>query len=759
MLLTTEIENTNQKILIVSQKDTFFLKLLKTELEKLQVELTVASEVPDRFDKFFAVFFVDFTDIIPSDLKKKKGTKFIFILFDNSEDSKTISSYCYDHHVKHIKVINLQSQTNHFKKDIETILWFTFSRTEDIFLHIYHEPKILNKIRKPKFDLKSRINKFITPKNLVITGVWVVVTAHLLFIPPLFLSGLFNYQAVLAIEKNQEDKSQNYTIFGKKMLEISESLFTFSKPAFHFFSIALPFEDFIQMNESINYILTKRVVISDLGTKLINGLFAKDKTQQEIDDLAKTRRELTVEITGFAENVQLLEAKIPEWTPQLKKGKQSLGKINEGIQTAISLMPNLDKIFAENSEKKYLILFANNMELRPGGGFIGSFAILKMKNYTIEDIKVFDVYDADGQLTAHIDPPDPISKYLNQTHWFLRDSAFTGDFPTDFSEAEKLLSMEIGEGNFDGAALVTVSGVQNILAAVKTLYIPDYKEIITGDNFYIKAQLYAEEDFFPGSREKKSFLSAVMNQLLLGVDGVSLPKLVEKIETSLDQKQIVLFSKDPALQDIFAKNYWSGQILKPNCTVPDAFHCIPDFLYQLDANLGVNKANFFIKRPIKLKVQITPEGKIQNTATFVYENNSYPNVFPGGPYKNYFQLLLPPNSIINFIKIDGENVEEYDETNFGYKQIGFLLTVPPQTKSQVTITYSLPTTIVKGEGIYQLILQKQIGTPNYDLEFEFKMPSNATITRNNLSPLAKDHEILYNTSVSSDRIFLIEFNK
>jgi len=45
------------------------------------------------------------------------------------------------------------------------------------------------------------------------------------------------------------------------------------------------------------------------------------------------------------------------------------------------------------------------MELRPGGGFIGSYAILSVDKGKITNFKIYDVYDADGQLKNHIEPP------------------------------------------------------------------------------------------------------------------------------------------------------------------------------------------------------------------------------------------------------------------------------------------------------------------------------------------------------------------
>jgi len=485
----------------------------------------------------------------------------------------------------------------------------------------------------------------------------------------------------------------------------------------------------------------------------------KNKTDAEYQAMLSAKNSIEVDTKLLSEHIQILGNKLPTWSTELKNAKESLEQSSHALRIIQELLPHFDSIFAKGTEKKYLMLFANNMELRPGGGFIGSFAFLKMNDYTLQDLTLYDVYDADGQLRTHIDPPKPISKFLNQTHWFLRDSAFTGDFVDNLKIAEQFLKQETGESNFDGGILITTTGVQNLLKSVKSVYIPDFKESINSDNFYIKAQLYAEEDFFPGSKQKKSFLSSVARQMLFGFQDASLPTVFSELEKSLDQKQLVMYATDSDLQELFKKNYWSGRILKPTCTLSDALHCIPDYLFPLDANLGVNKANFYTSNPMKLHVNVDPTGNITNTFSITYTNDSHKGVFPGGTYKNYFQILIPPNAYIESVQVDGVPVEEYDETNFEYKVIGFLVSIEPQQSKKVQIVYKLPTTIVSGNGTYQFILQKQIGSQNADFQFTFSFPKSMTITRHNLSPLAQDNEIIYNTSVSSDKIFLIEFTK
>ncbi len=104
-------------------------------------------------------------------------------------------------------------------------------------------------------------------------------------------------------------------------------------------------------------------------------------------------------------------------------------------------------------KREYVVLFQNNMELRPGGGFIGSYGLVKLDKGRVTDFTVHDVYDADGKLSTHIDPPYGLQRYMGAKHWFLRDSNFAIDFPQDAKQAETFLQLETGE-NVDGVIAI-----------------------------------------------------------------------------------------------------------------------------------------------------------------------------------------------------------------------------------------------------------------------------------------------------------------
>ncbi len=763
MKLVTETSENSLKILIVSSTHTQIVSILKKKLGKFQADIFVTTKRVADFSKYDVCFFVDYEDIIPNEFEDLQEKRIVYILFDEPEMAQTLTNFAYEHKLNHIKIINWEPKKENLEKDIDTMLWFAFSRSEDIFLHIYHEnlrPNHKKRSGKKKFSFpKFSLESLLKPKNLIWLGFVFIITAQIIFVPPLLVSSWFHYQAGKSVQSASQENVKKYTDIGGSSLNVASILYSIPRPLLHFFSLGIYVDNVFQINSSAHTVLESVMTVKKEGETFSKLLTIPDKTDDEKTELNKHKDNIFASLKLMEDNLILLSEKIPDWTEGLTDMKKKLAEAAITVDGITSLEDHVDSIFAGDKEKKYLLLFANNMEIRPGGGFIGSFAIAKVKDYSITDLKVYDVYDADGQLKDQIDPPAPLVDYLNQTHWFLRDSAFKPDFSENYEQAKQFLALELNESDFDGGLLITTTAIQHILSAMDKLYIPDYQETITKDNFYIKAQLYAEDVFFPGSLKKKQFLGSVMSQMILNLENTSYTSLFSMLQKSLNEKQIVIYSEDDELQALLEQNYWAGRTLNPKCSLDDSINCVLDYVFSYDANLGVNKANFFVKRPTKLSVTINDRGEIINKMTTTFINNSFPDVFPGGNYKNYTQLMLPPNSRIERVTIDGVNLSRYDQTNFNYKTVGFLINIPPQSTRTVEITYELPTTIISGNGVYQLILQKQIGSPNYDFSLEFSFPDNLIIQNKNFSPLVKENNIHYNTSVSSDKIFIIEFSK
>lgn len=747
---TTDIK---QKILIVAKEKSSLVNLLKTHLEKLGAEVYYSSILPKSLSLFDISFFINEKNL--SLIKQELSKKAVFI----SINQERLARQLVELNLNKSKVIAVNGDLI-VDDDIDKILWFSFSNTKEKFLML--SIKKISKLTRNNFAPIYDLKKFLKPKSIVITLFVCFFILQTLFLFPLTASSYFNYLAYTQLKKDRFNQLTDTLKWQRLFINLTKKTYSITQPTLLFLSLAKTTDDLIEINDKICLIFEK-ILTTQKGTKEALSLFLnKNKTPNERNLLILRLNYLKKDLNDIADNLTIISNKLPTNLPQVSNLKKSIVNNLNLIDELKKIFPFMDEIFAKDVEKNYLLLFANNMELRPGGGFIGSFGILTIKDYTLKEIKVYDVYDADGQLKAHIEPPQAIKDYLKQPHWFLRDSAFSPDFFENYNQAKVFLDRELGLTGFSGGVLLTTSAIENLLDGFDNLYLPDFKEIVNSKNFYLKAQYYAEKNFFPGSIQKKTFLSSIIQQILLNLDTVSIRKLTNAVKKSLDEKQLVVYIENQTLQEVFESLFWSGRVIKPKC-LNNNKNCLIDFLMAVDANLGVNKANFFINRLITLKTNFETDGKINHILSVVFKNDSPSEVFPGGSYNNYFQVYLPKTTVMKSITKNGVLIDQ-DSYNNEIKDdsfliIGFFFKVLPKTTTEIKISYQLEDAFKKGEGTYQLIVQKQIGSANNDFISEINLPKNYYLLSQNFIPLVKNNQILYNTYLSTDKIFFVELVK
>jgi hypothetical protein len=357
------------------------------------------------------------------------------------------------------------------------------------------------------------------------------------------------------------------------------------------------------------------------------------------------------------------------------------------------------------------------MELRSTGGFIGSFAVLSFENGKLYDMPIYDVYDADGQLKGHVEPPKPIKDILGEANWYLRDSNFDPDFPTSARRAEWFMKKTLNL-DLDGTIAVNVNTLSSLLSATGPLKIADYNETITADNLYERAQFHAEVNFFPGSTQKKEFLSTVANTLfakLPELEGGQGMQLLNALTNSVEEKNTLISLVSTSSDQIFETLGWNGKISDLPC--PSTSGCYKDYAMVIDNNFGVNKANYFIKRNIEAVITLEKNLTVSHTLRIAYENSSTSTAWPAGAYKNYQRLYLPEGSSIATIKIDGKTLESKDYTlsvEHNKTVVAYLFTVPISSKSLVEVTYTTPQIPGGDAPLYTWYYQKQSGTASKD---------------------------------------------
>ena len=343
-----------------------------------------------------------------------------------------------------------------------------------------------------------------------------------------------------------------------------------------------------------------------------------------------------------------------------------------------------------SGEKRYLILLQNQMELRPTGGFLGSYAVAKVKNGKLVDVSVQDIYEPDGRVTEYVEPPEPIQEAFQLGTLRLRDANWDPDFP---KTAKTLMwyFKKAGEGEFDGVIATNLLVFQGALRLVGPIKLIDYGEEVTADKLWEKAQFYSQERFFPGSKQKREFLKDLAKGLLMKMGDAGLfqkLKLLNLAVKMANEKQIMIYSNEGGFQKFLETVGWGGEVRQRNCPAW-LVNCVADSLMIVEANLGVNKANCCVERKARLEMKKNENGW-DHKLTLIYENHSGDSAW-GGKYKAWVRLIIPSSA-------GGEK--------------GFWVEVPEGEESEYAVEYVLP----GGNNPIFLSIQKQSGIQEWPLE-------------------------------------------
>ena len=754
MRLVIETEDHQEKAILVEKNSSILSRGLRKHINAYDIHTNKTSSLPYSFNDIDYMFIIK-DSYTEGELRQifQSSTK-ILVITSEKKIFTQFESLIEQNRLKHVKIV-LVSLDEDNPDVIERILWFMLRSSREMSLDVHSDlPRKSAPSRKRK-----KFTVTLTRKRLVIAALFVFFMLHILFILPLAGTTYYIYRAGTQLRDQTFDSALSHISRAESLFHITESTYALAKPGLQFLFLSIIPENLMSIQEnSISFIQTA-IASSENTRALARLLLDTQKNSEEINEARIRVQELEQQVTTLGTTSQNVYDRLDYDISAVQEIRKDFETIAGYLQTGSQLIGHLDTILGDNSQKNYVFFFYNNMEIRPGGGFIGSFAHVAFQDYTLKTFEVYDVYDADGQLKTHVRPPAPIREYLDQPHWFLRDSNFSPDFEQNVQTAEFFLDRELNLNNFDGAVGLTTTALTYILEAFGDVHIVDFDQTINADNFYLTAQGESEIDFFPGSSQKKSFLSTVGRTLLLKLEDADPAKLGLAIKRSLDEKHIVVLNDNPEVQSDIDTLGWSGKIINPQC-ISSSTNCIINHILPVDANLGVNKANYFVSKLMKLKTVIAASGSVQNELSMSFTNNSSPGVFPGGTYKNYFQVYIPHNARIEQIDIDGQKVTDYDESKTGFfKIIGLLLTIEPKETAIVTFSYELNSAVKSGENAYQIVLQKQIGSFNNEFSLEVQLPRGVLITDQNFKSVAKNNSVLYNSSLSTNKIFVIEFVK
>jgi len=419
--------------------------------------------------------------------------------------------------------------------------------------------------------------------------------------------------------------------------------------------------------------------------------------------------------------------------PEKFRGKEVRSKLeklvrlaDEGVTMLAESKPLMEAapyLLGMDEERTYLVLFQNDKELRPTGGFITAYSIMKVRNGKLSPVSSSDIYDLDNKYRPSIEAPEQFADYIKGIYVAsnmlrLRDM----NWSPDFAESMRLFTKEVegaGISDVDGVIAVDTHVVVNILEVLGQIGVPGFGNFSTeiAPECDCPQVVYELESFAdvegpvvwsenepgkivfapPNYDNRKKIVGPLMNSVIanaLGQEKAKLPDLFMAAWKSVTEKHALVYLFDEEAQAGAEGFGIAGKI--------EGYE--GDYLHVSDANLGGRKSNLYVTQEVAQEIEVARDGTVTKTLTLTYNNPKEQDGWLNSVLPNWTRVYVPLGSELVSMEGFDDKGEVYEELGKTVFSGGFELR--PLGVKKITITYKLPR---KMEGDYNLLVQKQPG--------------------------------------------------
>ncbi len=529
---------------------------------------------------------------------------------------------------------------------------------------------------------------------------------------------------------------------------------------------------------------------------------------------------LTVRLSEFQREIRIAAKELRLAEEKIKKIKIShlpeenrsgFQELQAQLPVLVSGLEELDgnleftrKFLGENRLKRYLLVFQNDNELRPSGGFLGSFALVDLVSGDIKEISLpaGGSYDVRAGMTETVAAPEPIR--LINPRWEFQDANWWADWPTSAKKIAWFYNKS-GGPTVDGVIAVNSDWLSELLKITGPLELEKYGKIVTAANFEREVQKTVELEH-PDRTKPKEILGDLAARLLNEVSAIEPPKFLDffgAISRGLKVKDIMIYLSDSELQQTVVENRWGGRRLDTS----------KDYFKVVAANVGGGKTDEAINQKIFHRAEIAPDGTVIGELLIrrrhfgpIEEN------FTNQLNRSYFRVYLPAGSrLIKAVGFDQPPVEQFapipdflqpdpdlaaeNLASLDYRSgtkiylengrtvFGNWLMVGPGETKEVLLTYQLPFKVqpvrrskqiswsekiqaafspAKEEkyDFYSLVIEKQPGSGSDEIVSQLNFPKDWLVKAGRPSEnlVISGQETVFKTRLDQDRFYFLEFN-
>lgn len=477
--------------------------------------------------------------------------------------------------------------------------------------------------------------------------------------------------------------------------------------------------------------------------------FVSGTADDRIQTAVKTMNALIPKVTEMAVSIETIRKEIDQIDPNHYPKQIGKTKIREPLISAIDvienaanlfvnaqpLLTNLPRMLGEPDERRYLVLFQNDKELRATGGFITAYAQFRFVHGKAILERSDDIYNLDNALTKKFPAPREILTFHKGVYTLnIRDSNLSPDFKLSMQQFETLYNFVGGKEKIDGIIAVDTHVLVEALRILGPL-------TISGRTFSADIDkrcdcpkaVYELEDYSTRPvnyvrTARKDIIGVLFHTMLQQALGTSPSKywgsLFQMLLAEINQKHVLTYFHDSSAQKAAESFNMAGRIM----TASDSATLLKyeegkgwDFLHVNNSNMAGAKSNMFVSQKATKDVAVNTDGTMTTKLTVEYKN-PYPGsdcgLESGGlclnaPLRNWVRIYVPLGSKLTESKgaqspkdnkpVPMDTYESLNKTVFE----GFLI-VNPLGTARLELTYTSP--VKSSDGKYRLLIQKQPGT-------------------------------------------------
>ncbi|HYE60015.1 MAG TPA: DUF4012 domain-containing protein [Candidatus Kapabacteria bacterium] len=325
----------------------------------------------------------------------------------------------------------------------------------------------------------------------------------------------------------------------------------------------------------------------------------------------------------------------PEYQQTFVDFKLLFATFIDDMSDVVQLADAMRLIFGGEEFRRYLVLFQNQHELRPAGGFMGSFALIDVQKGKIMNIDVpgGGTYDLKGQMKTHVKPPLPLQ--LVNGKWEFQDANWFPHFPATAEKAEWFYADARG-ATVDGVIAINASVLERVLKVVGPLAVDDAM-VLDHMNALPTLQTEVEVNYDRTKNKPKEAIGTVLTVLTERMKTLSSDELLRMTATlheALNTKEIQIYMNDPVVERQLQSFGWTGEMASTEKE--------QDYLAVIQANVQGQKSDAKIEQTIEHQAEVMSDGSIIDTVIVRREHRGIPDeAFYGADNMSYVRVYVP----------------------------------------------------------------------------------------------------------------------